>query len=86
MKKQKDDWEKSWKDKKITVLSQHMKSTGHSPARKHKRTIYRENNFKKRKFKAVARVKSHDNKQLMNKKDKIQAIFNLRKIFLNNKT
>ena len=63
-----------------------MKSTGHSPARKHIRIIYRENNFKKRKFKEVARIKLHDNKQLMNKKDKRQAIFNLWKIFLNDKT
>ena len=86
MKKQKDDWEKSWKDKKITGLSQHMKSTGHSPARKYIRIIYRENNFKKRKFKEVARIKLRDNKQLMNKKDKRQAIFNLWKIFLNDKT
>ena len=81
MQKQKDDWEKPWKDKKITSLSQHMKSTGHSPAWKHIRIIYRENDFKKRKFKEVAMIKSHDKKQLMNKKDKRQTIFNLWKIF-----
>ena len=58
-----------------------MKSTGHSPARKHIRIIYRENDFKKRKFKEVVMIKSHDKKQLMNKKDKRQTIFNLWKIF-----
>ena len=31
MEEHKDDGEKSQKDKKITGLSQHMKTTGHSP-------------------------------------------------------
>ena len=50
MKEHKDDGEKSRKDKKITGLSQHMKTTGHSPACDDVRIIYRENNWKKRKF------------------------------------
>ena len=32
MKEHKNDAEKLWKDKKITCLSQHMKTTGHFPA------------------------------------------------------
>ena len=43
MKEHKDDGEKSQKDKKITSLSQHMKTTGHSHAWNDVRIIYREN-------------------------------------------
>ena len=68
MREYKDDEEKSRKDKKITRLAQHMKITGHSAARV--RIIYRENNWKKRKFKEACRMKSHNKEQLMNKKMK----------------
>ena len=47
MKEHKDDGEKSRKDKKITGLSQHMKTTGYSPAWDDVRIIYRENNWKR---------------------------------------
>ena len=67
-KEHKNDGEKSRKDKKITGLSQHMKTTGHSPAWDEVRVIYRENNWKKRKFKEAARITSRDDEQLMNKR------------------
>ena len=66
MKEHKDDGEKLQKDKKITGLSQHMKTTGHSPLWDDVRTIYRENNWKKRKFKEAARIAPHNKEQLMN--------------------
>ena len=50
MKEHKDDEQESQKDKKITGLSQHMKTTSHSPARDDVRIIYREINWRKRKF------------------------------------
>ena len=59
--KHKDDGEKLQKDKKITSLSQHMKITGYFPLWDDVRIIYRENNWKKSKFKEVARTKSHNN-------------------------
>ena len=46
MKEHKNDGEKSWEDKKITGFSQHIKTTGHSPAWKDVRIIYRQNNWK----------------------------------------
>ena len=70
MKEHKDDGETSWKDKKITGLSQHMKTTGHFPAWDDIRIIYRENNWKKRKFKEAAWITSHNKEQLINKKRK----------------
>ena len=70
MKEHKDDGEKSRKDKKITALSQHMKTTSHSPAWDDTIIIYRENNWKNREFKEAARITSHNDEQLMNKKVK----------------
>ena len=52
----------------MTGLSQHMKTTGHSPAWDEVRIIYSENNWKKRKFKEAARITSRDDEQLMNKR------------------
>ena len=60
MKEHKDDEEKSRKDKKMAGLSQLMKTTGHSPTWYEVRIIYRENNWKKRKLKEAARIKSHN--------------------------
>ena len=77
IKKHKDDGEKLLKDKMITGLSQHMKTTGPSPAWDDTRIIYIENNWKKRKFKEAARITSHNKEQLMNKKDERQTISNL---------
>ena len=75
------------KDKKITGLSQHMKSTGHFPVWDDVRIIYRENNWKKKKFKEAARKISHNKEQLMNKKkDERKTISNLWNIVLNYKT
>ena len=54
MKEQKDDGEKSRKDKNITGLSQDIKGTGHSPVWDDVRICYRENNWKKRKLKKAA--------------------------------
>ena len=82
MKEHKDDGEKSRKDKKITGLSQHMKTTGHSPAWDDVRIIYTENNWKKRNFKEAARITSHNKEQLMNKKDERKTISNLWNIVL----
>ena len=45
IKEHKDDEEKFQKDKKTTGLSQHMKTTSHSPAWDDVRTVYRENNW-----------------------------------------
>ena len=45
-----------------------MKTTCHSPAWNDVRIIYRENNWKKKKFKEAARITSHNKEQLMNEK------------------
>ena len=82
MKEHMDHTEKSRKDKKITGLSQHMKTTGHSPAWDDVRIIYTENNWKKRNFKEAARITSHNKEQLMNKKDERKTISNLWNIVL----
>ena len=84
MKEHKHDAEKSRKDKKITGLSRHMKTTGHSPGWNDVRIIYNENNWKKRKFKKAPRITSH-NKQLK-KKDERKTISNLWNVVLNDKT
>ena len=86
IKEHKDDGEESRKDKKITGLPQHMKTTVHSPAWDDVRIFYRENNWKKRKFKEAARITSHNKGQLMNIKDQIKTISNLWNIVLNDKT
>ena len=86
MKEHKDDGEKSQEDKKITGFSQHMKTTGHSRAQDDVRIIYRENNWKKEKFKEAARITSQNKKQLMNKKGERKSSFNLWNIILNDKT
>ena len=70
----------------ITSLSQHMKTTGIPPAWDDIRIIYRENNWKKRKFKEAARITSHNKEQLMNKKHERKTISNLWNIVLNDKT
>ena len=44
MKEHKDDGGESREDKKITGLSQHKETTGHSPAWYDVRIIFRENN------------------------------------------
>ena len=74
------------KIKKITGLSQYMKTTGYFPAWVDVRIIYRENNWKKGKFKEAARITSHNKEQLMNKKDERRAISNLWNIVLNDQT
>ena len=86
MKVYKDDGGKSRKNKKITGLSQHVKTTGHSSAWDDVRIIYRENNWKKRKFKEAARITSYNKKQLMNKKDERKTISNLWNMVLSDKT
>ena len=63
-----------------------MKMTGHSPAWNGLSVIYRENNWKKRKFKEAARITSHNKEQLMNKKDERKSISNLWNIVLNDQT
>ena len=63
-----------------------MKTTVHSPVCNNVRIIYRENNWKKRKFKEAARIKSYNKEQLMNKRDERKAISNLWNIVLNDKT
>ena len=60
MKEHNDDEENPREDEKITGLSQHMKTTGHSPAWVDVRIIYRENNSEKRKFKEAARITSQN--------------------------
>ena len=57
MKEHKDGGEKS---QKITGLSQHMKTSAHSPAWDDARIIYRENNWKRRKFKEAPRITSNN--------------------------
>ena len=86
MKQHKDDGQKSREDKEITGLSQHMKTTGHSPVANDVRITYRENNWKKRKFKEAARVTVHNKEQPMNKKDERKTISNSWRIILNSKT
>ena len=86
MKQHKDDGQKSREDKEITGLSQHMKTTGHSPVANDVRITYRENNWKKRKFKEAARVTVQNKEQLMNKKDERKTISNSWRIILNSKT
>ena len=86
MKEHKDDEENSEKDKKITGLSQHMKTTGHSPVWDDVRIIYRENKWKKRKFREAVRIILHNKEQLMNKKDERKTTSNLWKTVLNDKT
>ena len=81
IKEHKNDGEKSQKDQKITGLSQHMKTTGHSTVWDDVTIIYRENNSKKRKFKEAARITSHNKEQLINKKDERKTISNLRSSF-----
>ena len=77
IKEQKNDGEKSRKDKKITSLPQHIKTVGHSSVWDDVRIIYRENNWKKRKSEEAARITSHNKEQLMNKKDERKSISNL---------
>ena len=60
MKEQKDDGEKSQKDKKITGLSQQIKTIDHSTVWDDVRIIFRKNKWKKRKFKEAARITSHN--------------------------
>ena len=60
MKEHKDDGEKSQKDKKITGLSQQIKTIDHSTVWDDVRIIYRKSKWKKRKFKEVARITSHN--------------------------
>ena len=74
MKEHKNGREKSRKQK-ITGLSQHMKTTGHSPTWDDIRIIYKENNWQERKFKEPDRVTSHNKEQLMKKKMKVNFQF-----------
>ena len=60
MKEHKDDGEKSQKDKKITGLSQQIKTIDHSTVWDDVRIIFRKNKWKKRKFKEAARITSHN--------------------------
>ena len=60
MKEHKDDGEKSQKDKKITGLSQQIKTMDHSTVWDDVRIIFRKNKWKKRKFKEAARITSHN--------------------------
>ena len=77
MKEHKDDGEEPRKDKK---------TTGHSAAWDDVRILYRENDWKKRKFKEAAKITSHNKENLINKKDGRETIFNLWNIVLNDKT
>ena len=86
MKEHKDDGQILREDKEITGISQHMKTTGHSRVWDDVRIIYRDNNWKKRKFKEAARITSHNEEQLMNKKDERKTNSNSWKIVLNSKT
>ena len=86
MKEHKDDEENSIKDKKTTGLSQHMKTTGHSPVWDDVRIIYRENKWKKREFKEAVRIILHNKEQLMNKKDERKTTSNLWNTVLNDKS
>ena len=58
--KEQDDGEKSQKDKKITGLSQQIKTIDHSTVWDDVRIIYRKSKWKKRKFKEAARITSHN--------------------------
>ena len=60
MKEHKDDGEKLQKDKKITGLSQQIKTIDHSTVWDDVRIIFRKNKWKKRKFKEAARITSHN--------------------------
>ena len=60
MKEHKDDGEKSQNDKKITGLSQQIKTIDHSTVWDDVRIIYRKSKWKKRKFKEAARITSHN--------------------------
>ena len=60
MKEHKDDGEKLQKDKRITGLSQQIKTTDHSTVWDDVRIIYRKNKWKKRKFKEAAGITSHN--------------------------
>ena len=71
---------------KISSLSQYMKTAGHSPSWNDVRIIYRENNWKKRKFIKAAIITSHNKEQLMNKKVERKTISNLWNIVLIDKT
>ena len=62
-----------------------MKFTGCSPSWNDVKIIYRENKFKKRKFKEAARIILHNKEQLLKEKDEKKAIFNLWNILLNSK-
>ena len=86
VKEHKDNGEKSRKDKKTTCLSQHMKTTDYSPTSDDVRNIYRENNWKNRKFKEATTITSHNQEKLMNKIDKRKKNSNLCNIVLNDKT
>ena len=86
MKEHKYDGKKSREDKKITGLSQHIKTTGHSPGWDDVISVYSENNWKMKKFQEAAKITSHNKEQLMNKKHKRKTISNLWKIALNDKT
>ena len=86
MKENKVDAEKLREYEKITDLSQYMKTTGHPPAWDDVRIIYRENNWKKGKFKEAPRITSQNKEQLMNKKGERKTSSNLWNIILNDKT
>ena len=77
---------KPQKDKKVTGLSQHMKTTGYSHMWDDVRIIYRGNSAKKRKFKEAAGITSDNKEELTDKKNERKTISNLWNIILNNKT
>ena len=79
-------WRKIAKRWKNIWTSQHLKTTGHSPAWHDAKLICRETDWKKRVYKETAVSASHNKEQLMNEKDERKAISNLLKIILNNKT
>ena len=86
MKEHKDVGEKLLENKKITGLSQHIKTTNHSPTWDDVIIVYRENSWKKKKFKEAAKIASHNKEKLMNKKDGRKTISNFWNIVLNDKT
>ena len=86
MKEHKDVGEKLLENKKITGLSQHIKTTDHSPKWDCVRIVHRENSWKKKKFKEAAKIASHNKEKLMNKKDGRKKISNFWNIVLNDKT
>ena len=63
-----------------------MKATGNCSVWDDVRIIYRENNWKNRKFKEAARIASQNKEQLINKKDERKIISNIWNIILNDKT